>query len=175
MGCDVLIPPRRSTEDGSLASFFRRRFGQHACERVMEPLMAGIYAGDAEQMSLRATFPRFYGGTVAWQRDPRDDGGPSRPRAPSDGRPRHTMFVTLKHGLADLVAGLTGSHSAGRRRAQIRSASRSGPRPVASGGPVDVRCGVFRWDGAFGRSLGVGDAGYVSAGLVRPLSPSLPD
>ena len=58
MGCDVAIPPRRSSDDESLAAFFRRRFGRHAFERVMEPLMAGIYAGDAEQMSLRATFPR---------------------------------------------------------------------------------------------------------------------
>ena len=48
------------TEDESLAAFFRRRFGRQAFERVMEPLMAGIYAGDAEQMSLRATFPRFF-------------------------------------------------------------------------------------------------------------------
>ncbi|MFO0731137.1 MAG: protoporphyrinogen oxidase [Nitrospiraceae bacterium] len=56
MGCDVLIPPKRSGEDESLAGFFRRRFGQRATERVMEPLMAGIYAGDAEHMSLRATF-----------------------------------------------------------------------------------------------------------------------
>lgn len=111
MGCDLFIPPRRSTEDESLAAFFRRRFGRHACERVMEPLMAGIYAGDAEQMSLRATFPRFYeleqehGSVIRGMMAARR----ARAQKGSDGRPRHTMFVTLKNGLADLVAGLTGS------------------------------------------------------------------
>ena len=41
-------------------AFFSRRLGREAFERLIEPLMAGIYAGDANQMSLRATFPRFY-------------------------------------------------------------------------------------------------------------------
>ena len=105
MGCDVLIPPRRSTDDESLGAFFRRRFGRHACERVMEPLMAGIYAGDAEQMSLRATFPRFYelerqhGSVIRGMMAARR----ARARAGIQQRSAHTMFVTLRNGLGDLV------------------------------------------------------------------------
>ena len=60
MGLDVVVPRGPSNGDESLASFFRRRFGSEAFDRVLEPLMAGIYAGDAEQMSLKATFPRFF-------------------------------------------------------------------------------------------------------------------
>src|SRR5687767_2337497 len=59
MGMDLVLPANRGSSDESLASFIRRRFGQEAFERLMEPLMAGIYAGDAEEMSVRATFPRF--------------------------------------------------------------------------------------------------------------------
>ena len=59
MGLDLAVPVKRSQEDESLASFFRRRVGRQAFERMLEPLMAGIYAGDAEQMSVQATFPRF--------------------------------------------------------------------------------------------------------------------
>jgi len=59
MGLDLAVPVKRSSEDESLASFFRRRVGRQAFERMLEPLMAGIYAGDAEQMSVQATFPRF--------------------------------------------------------------------------------------------------------------------
>ncbi|MEK7299639.1 MAG: protoporphyrinogen oxidase, partial [Nitrospirota bacterium] len=59
MGWDVVVPRGPSQGDESLASFFRRRFGSQAFERVLEPLMAGIYAGDADQMSVKATFPRF--------------------------------------------------------------------------------------------------------------------
>ena len=59
MGLDLVLPANRSEADESLASFVRRRFGRQAFERMLEPLMAGIYAGDAERMSVRATFPRF--------------------------------------------------------------------------------------------------------------------
>ncbi len=60
MGLEIAVPAGPSTGDESLAAFLGRRFGVQAFERVLEPLMAGIYAGDAEQMSLRATFPRFF-------------------------------------------------------------------------------------------------------------------
>jgi oxygen-dependent protoporphyrinogen oxidase len=56
MGLDLAVPVKRSPEDESLANFFRRRLGRQAFERMLEPLMAGIYAGDAEQMSVQATF-----------------------------------------------------------------------------------------------------------------------
>ncbi|OGW50176.1 MAG: protoporphyrinogen oxidase, partial [Nitrospirae bacterium RBG_19FT_COMBO_58_9] len=59
MGLDLALPAKRSPGDESLAGFFRRRMGRQAFERMLEPLMAGIYAGDAEQMSVQATFPRF--------------------------------------------------------------------------------------------------------------------
>jgi oxygen-dependent protoporphyrinogen oxidase len=43
--------------DGSIADFARHRFGEEALERVIDPLVAGIHAGDPEQLSLRACFP----------------------------------------------------------------------------------------------------------------------
>src|SRR6185503_4176498 len=43
--------------DGSIADFARHRFGQEALERLVDPLVAGIHAGDPEQLSLRACFP----------------------------------------------------------------------------------------------------------------------
>src|SRR5262245_57772834 len=43
--------------DGSIADFARHRFGKEALERVVDPLVAGIHAGDPEQLSLRACFP----------------------------------------------------------------------------------------------------------------------
>ena len=57
MGLDFVISKGSSAKDESLAAFFRRRFGTEAFERLIEPLMAGIYAGDADDMSIRATFP----------------------------------------------------------------------------------------------------------------------
>jgi len=107
MGMDLVIPAKRSQQDESLAAFFRRRFGRQAFERMMEPLMAGIYAGDAEQMSLKATFPRFlelereHGSVIRGMMAARNSRS-----APLSGKPRRTMFVSLKNGLEDLIAAL---------------------------------------------------------------------
>ncbi|HEX8457826.1 MAG TPA: protoporphyrinogen oxidase [Pyrinomonadaceae bacterium] len=47
------------TDDESLAAFVRRRFGREALERMAQPMVGGIYTADPEQLSLRATMPRF--------------------------------------------------------------------------------------------------------------------
>jgi oxygen-dependent protoporphyrinogen oxidase len=46
-------------EDESVASFVRRHFGQEMVDRVAEPLLAGVYGGDADQLSVNAVLPRF--------------------------------------------------------------------------------------------------------------------
>ena len=48
-----------SAGDESLGDFVRRRLGKEALQRIAEPIVAGIHAGDPEQMSVRATFPMF--------------------------------------------------------------------------------------------------------------------
>jgi oxygen-dependent protoporphyrinogen oxidase len=45
--------------DESVAEFVRRHFGQEMVDRVAEPLLAGVYGGNADQMSVRAVLPRF--------------------------------------------------------------------------------------------------------------------
>jgi protoporphyrinogen/coproporphyrinogen III oxidase len=107
MGMDLVLPANRASSDESLASFIRRRFGQQAFERLMEPLMAGIYAGDAEEMSVRATFPRFieleqaHGSVLRGMMSAR-----SHRNGRDTGGSRRTMFVSLKHGLEELVTAL---------------------------------------------------------------------
>ncbi len=67
---DYLLPARRAAGDESLGRFVRRRLGREAWQRLVEPLMAGIYAADGDQLSLAATFPqlreaeRRYGGLI---------------------------------------------------------------------------------------------------------------
>ena len=58
MAGEVFVP-RREAEDESIASFVRRRFGDEAVDYLAEPLLAGIHAGDAERLSMRALFPRL--------------------------------------------------------------------------------------------------------------------
>ncbi len=53
------VPPRESDDDESLASFARRRYGDEVFERLVQPLVGGIYTADPEKLSLAATLPRF--------------------------------------------------------------------------------------------------------------------
>lgn len=56
--------------DTSLAEFGRRRLGAEVVDRILDPMVSGIFAGDPDRMSLRASFPRIaeleeqYGGLV---------------------------------------------------------------------------------------------------------------
>ena len=172
MGLDVVVPRGPSGGDESLASFFRRRFGAQAFERVLEPLMAGIYAGDAEQMSLKATFPRFFeleqqhGSIIRGMMAAKKTAAST----PASGSTR-TMFVSLKHGLGDLVTALT------TRLAQQGVELRPGCRVDA----LRVRSHQLgRWmydlildDGSAlsTENLVLATPAYVSADLLRPLTP----
>lgn len=50
---------KHTDDDESLASFVRRRFGNETFERLVQPLVGGIYTSDPEKLSLKATLPRF--------------------------------------------------------------------------------------------------------------------
>ncbi len=62
MGFDLLIPRQTRPDlrhDESIAAFVRRRLGEEAVHQFAEPILAGIYAGDVERLSIQATFPQF--------------------------------------------------------------------------------------------------------------------
>ena len=46
MAAEYFVPPRRDTEDESLAEFVTRRLGREAFERLVQPLIGGIYTAD---------------------------------------------------------------------------------------------------------------------------------
>ena len=56
---DLFISRRSDVDDESVADFVRRRLGTEAFERMAQPMIGGIYTSDAENLSLKATFPRF--------------------------------------------------------------------------------------------------------------------
>lgn len=51
--------PKRRSEDESIESFFSRRLGQSWAERLIDPFVSGIYAGDCSRLSLKSCFPLF--------------------------------------------------------------------------------------------------------------------
>jgi oxygen-dependent protoporphyrinogen oxidase len=50
---------RASDEEESVASFAARRLGPQIAERFVAPFVSGIYAGDANKLSVQAAFPRL--------------------------------------------------------------------------------------------------------------------
>jgi len=170
MGLDLALPARRSDGDESLASFFSRRLGREAFERVVEPLMAGIYAGDATQISLRATFPRFldlerqHGSLIRGMLA-------SRSASAISGR---TMFVTLQDGLVELVQALLARlTTAGAKLMTQQSVAAMRVRQTNTNHPIGWTYDLTLESGAVisANAVVLATPAFVSADLVRPLSP----
>ena len=58
---EPLVEPGDSPVEESVAGFVRRRFNQEILDYVANPFVAGIFAGDPEQLSIRYAFPRVFG------------------------------------------------------------------------------------------------------------------
>src|SRR5207249_2886603 len=99
--------PRGIADDESLGAFVRRRLGREALERVAQPLVAGIYTADPDDLSLTATMPRF----AELEKQERSiilglRRARRRARETGVSGARWSLFVTLKEGMEDLVAAL---------------------------------------------------------------------
>jgi protoporphyrinogen/coproporphyrinogen III oxidase len=133
------VPAASGDEDESVAAFVSRRFGREAYDALVEPLMTGIYGGDGDQLSLRATFPQLraieleHGSVLRGLTAP----------PPSELPP----FLSLRDGMGALVDALV----AGLGRVDVRV------------GPAVTR--VSRREPGYELALADGDA-IVADGLV---------
>ncbi|WP_109487438.1 protoporphyrinogen oxidase [Occallatibacter savannae] len=59
MALELLHPPRPSENDESVAALVERHFGKEAVDRLADPLLSGIYGGDATQLSARTVLPKL--------------------------------------------------------------------------------------------------------------------
>jgi oxygen-dependent protoporphyrinogen oxidase len=186
VGMEFFLPARRNAPDESIESFVTRRLGREMYERMVEPLLSGISAGDGSKLSMEAMFPqlrayeREYGGLargmLAMKKKQRAQkaaaaASPGAPRQPAFG------FLSLPGGLEELVQGI---------EREVRRREPSGTR-------VKIRTGVrverlersASGDGrgytitlASGEQLAA-DAvilaapAYVSAAIVRPVDEGL--
>lgn len=107
---DLVLPKREVTSDESLGHFLERRLGKEVLERIVEPLLAGIYAGDTFKLSLKSTFPQFrmmeqnHRSLILGMMASRKNVSEETAHLPS--AIRNSVFVTFKKGLQTLVSGL---------------------------------------------------------------------
>ncbi|WP_417745008.1 protoporphyrinogen oxidase [Rosistilla oblonga] len=103
---EAFIRGKSDDSDESLQSFAIRRFGREAFDRLIQPLVAGIYTADASKLSMQATMPQFvaleteHGGMVratrALQKQSKDDAARSASGA------RYAQFRSLPGGMGEL-------------------------------------------------------------------------
>jgi oxygen-dependent protoporphyrinogen oxidase len=99
------LPPLR--DDVSVGALVRDRLGEEVVERLVDPLLGGVYAGRADELSLRATMAALAarlerGGSLVEAAQAVTDVGT---RAPSAG----PVFTSLRGGLGRLPASLADS------------------------------------------------------------------
>ena len=190
MGLDYFIPPKSLNGDESLAQFVERRLGHELYERMIEPLMSGIYAGDGEQLSLAATFPQLRqtelehgslvkGMLVAKRKQ-------ARPLTrPEDGGKKWAAFLTPTTGLAEIVEALQAQLTGVEVRLSTRVKKiQPSPQPSPLSGE-GVRPSPFQGEGLGMRvDLEPGETlqadavilatpAYVTAELIEPLDPEM--
>jgi protoporphyrinogen/coproporphyrinogen III oxidase len=90
---------RPPTEEESVATFVRRKFGHEILEYLVAPFVSGVYAGDPEKLSLKAAFPtldeweRQYGSVLR---------GAMKSRPPKEQRTGAPPLCSFRHGVAAL-------------------------------------------------------------------------
>ncbi len=158
MACELFIPRRTGDDDESIGSFVRRRFGREAAEYLADPLLAGIHAGDAERLSVRALFPRL---VDAEQRN----GSVLRAfRALHMKTTPQGAFVSLPGGIQELVGTLAAALAPGTLQLSTRvSDLRRGAGYVleTSNGPLSAK------------SLILAVPAYAAGALLRGIDTSL--
>ena len=131
MAMDLVLPRGGSGDDESLGAFVRRRLGTEALERVAQPLVAGIYTADPDELSLAATMPRF----LELERRERSlilglwRAARKTPQPGTSGA-RWSLFVTFKDGMKQMVDALAARlpDSAVQLRTRVTGIERAGER-----------------------------------------------
>ncbi|MEV7420251.1 protoporphyrinogen oxidase [Streptomyces sp. NPDC089919] len=59
VAAEETLPAEPLTGDCSVTDYLAGRFGREAVDRLVEPLLGGVYAGRADRLSLRAAMPRI--------------------------------------------------------------------------------------------------------------------
>ncbi|WP_214107560.1 protoporphyrinogen oxidase [Acrocarpospora catenulata] len=119
---DQVLPPTLVHEDVSVAAYVRARMGEEVVDRLVEPLLGGVYAGRADRLSLTATMPavaaaaRTEGSLLKVARD-------LVAATPKNAGP---VFTTLRDGMGSLPAAIAEASGARvRTGVMVRELSRT--------------------------------------------------
>jgi oxygen-dependent protoporphyrinogen oxidase len=112
------MAPRQSENDESVAALVERHYGAEMVDRLADPLLSGVYGGEASQLSVRAVLPRFvemelkYGSLGRGMLAARKNVKPAKTVPP--------IFTSLKDGMQQLSGALAARLSPQALRANTR-------------------------------------------------------
>ncbi|MEV4184232.1 protoporphyrinogen oxidase [Streptosporangium canum] len=167
---DQILPATLVGTDVSVAAYIRARMGSEVVERLIEPLLGGVYAGQADRLSLDATMPRI---AIA-ARSERSLLAATREiaaEAPKDAGP---VFTTLRRGMGSLpeaVAAASGAEI--RTGVMVREMRRTGSGWQLVAGPVpepeviEADAVIVATPGPSASRLLAGEAPLAAAELAR--------
>lgn len=103
---EYFIKPRTSQEDESVESFAVRRFGRECFDRLIEPIVGGIFTARSETLSMQATMPQFvemerqYGGLIRATLAKRRSRAAAEEMARKASGARYDQFMAPKKGMS---------------------------------------------------------------------------
>lgn len=120
--CEPFIS-ERSSRDETIFDFARRRLGAEMAERIVAPLLAGVFAGDARELGIEEAFPQLVAMERNWGSLFRGmtRGQPLWKVALGQSAASQSPFVSLRGGLARMIESLTDALPEGvvRRRSVV--------------------------------------------------------
>lgn len=181
MALDLVLPAAKVVGDESIGAFVRRRLGREALAKLADPMMAGIYMGDPDRLSLRGTFPQLAeleqrDGSVirGLRRSARE--ARARAAAASDGPLAGSVFFGLRGGSGQLVEAL--AKAIGPAVIHLGQAVQAVAPEVESERPAAGSAPAFRLRLPEGREwtsdrLILAGPARASAALLAPWAPDL--
>ena len=126
---DPGLPATPRGGDVAVASYVGARFGRELVNRLVDPLLGGVYAGRSEQLSFEATLPGL--AEESRRHSSLTEAAsvlmPPRPASPAGGAAAEaTVFTTLAGGLGTLPAAVAAASGAEvATRAMVRELART--------------------------------------------------
>ena len=165
MAQELFHPPGAVDHDESVAAFVERHYGAEMVDRVADPLLSGVYGGEAANLSVRAVLPRLaemertHGslGRAMLAARKKMSAGPKKPAPP--------LFTSLKNGMQHMAQTLASQLTAS---SLLTNAPVQAVQPQAAGWVVSAGLQSDQFDGVI-----VALPALAAAEVLRMASPGL--
>ena len=167
MARELLHPPRPMVGDETVGELVERHFGAEVVDRLADPLLSGVYGGDANKLSARAVLPRFVEmeekyGSLSRAMLAAHNKMAATPRT----QPARPLFSSLKNGMQQMVDAIV---------------ARLSPEAIKPGSRVR---GIYPHNGGWRLAVELADDSYydavvlatpanVAGALLEPVDPEL--